>query len=97
MAGFRLNARALRDVGEILTYLHAEVGAAAANKAEAMLFREFNKLALLPGLGRSRPDLTQKNMLFHPATPYIIAFRRSSGIVRVLRVLHGSRDIGSLL
>jgi plasmid stabilization system protein ParE len=93
----QVTEKALRDVGEIVIYLHREVSPTVANSAELKLFASFNNLANLQALGHRRPDLTAKNLFFQAANPYVIVFRRVKGTVQVNRVFHGSRDIKSLL
>ena len=97
MPGFLLVPRALRDVADILSYLHRESGARAANEAEKRLFQSFKDLVQMPALGRRRPELTSKNVIFHVVRPYVIVFRRVADRVRVLRVVHGARDLQTLL
>lgn len=56
----------------------------------------FERLASMPGLGRSqehrRPDLRS-----WPVGSYLIFYRPLADGVEVVRVLHGSRDVDNLL
>jgi toxin ParE1/3/4 len=52
-------------------------------------------LASLPGtLGTARPDL-RKDIRSTPCQGYVIFFRYGDGVLEVVNVLHGSRDVVS--
>jgi toxin ParE1/3/4 len=53
------------------------------------------KLADNPGLGRNRPDLSTGLRSF-PVGNYLIIYRATPGGARIIRVLHGARDIPEL-
>jgi plasmid stabilization system protein ParE len=95
--GYKLSGKALLDVAEIVSYLHREVNPAAATRTENRLFSVFRLLARLQAVGHRRTDLTKKPVLFHAAHPYIIVLRRTGPTTQILRVVHGSRDLKSLL
>jgi len=97
MPGYRLSSRALREVSEILSRLHSEASPSIADNMENRLFAAFNDVGRYPALGHKRDDLTQKPVLFHAVRPYVIMFRRNGKQAQILRVVHGSRDIGKLI
>lgn len=84
-------------MASILTYLHREVGASAADKVERRLFVAFHGLALGRIIGHRRADLTSKAVLFLSVPPYQIVYRSSKSAINVVRVVHGSRDLNKLL
>ncbi len=97
MPGYRLSKTALKEVGKIISGLHADVSPDIATAMERQLFSAFADLGRLPAMGHPRPDLTPKRLLFHNSKPYMIAFRRQAGRVMIARVVHGSRDLKKLL
>jgi len=97
MPGYRLSRTALKEVGKIISGLHANVSPEAATLMETQLFSAFADLGRLPALGHPRPDLTSKRLLFHNSKPYMIAFRRQAERAMIVRVVHGSRDLSKLL
>ena len=63
------------------------------------LFRRdsFDQLAALPRSGHSRKDLTSRDVLFWPVQPYLVVYRDKGTMIQIVAVLHGARDIPSLL
>lgn len=61
-------------------------------------FREaFRKLTEQPGIGHIREDLTDEPFCFWSVGAYLIIYRPDTAPLEILRVLHGSRDLTSLL
>lgn len=89
---------AKRDLDDILLHTARESGnrEIAAGFVET-LRQQCRHLAALPGaLGRPRPDLGEGRRSFaHHG--YVILFRHEPGILRVLPVIHGHRDIQASL
>jgi plasmid stabilization system protein ParE len=50
-----------------------------------------------PNLGHRRPDLTSRNVLFYRVHSYLIIYRPNKKPLHILRVLHGARDVETLL
>ena len=98
MAQFRLTRPALCDLEEIVTYLTLEASAEVSERIEAKLFNAFADLTRLQVLGHRRLDVPRKGLLFYVVDPYLIAFRREeNNAVMILRVLHGRRDVPTIL
>ena len=57
--------------------------------------RAFDQLAEMPGMGHKRQDLTNRDVLFWPVHSYLITCHTSSPL-RVVRVVHGRRDVKKL-
>jgi toxin ParE1/3/4 len=98
VAQFRLTRPALRDLEEIVTYLTREASAEVSERIESKLFNAFADLARLRALGHRRLDVRRKGLLFYVVDPYLIGFRREdNNSVMILRVLHGRRDVPTVL
>jgi plasmid stabilization system protein ParE len=98
VASYRLSRPALHDLEEIATYLTRETSTEVSERIEAKLFDAFADLTRLRVLGHRRLDVRRKDLLFYVVDPYLIAFRREErGNVMIVRVLHGRRDVGSIL
>jgi plasmid stabilization system protein ParE len=98
VAQFRLTRPALRDLEGIVTYLTREASAEVSERIESKLFNAFADLARLRALGHRRLDVRRKGLLFYVVDPYLIGFRREdNNSVMILRVLHGRRDVPTVL
>jgi antitoxin ParD1/3/4/toxin ParE1/3/4 len=95
MKPFRLSPEAARDVREIWAYIAAD-SIKAARRVRLQIFDACQSLAENPGVGHSREDLTDKPVLFWPVGSYLIVYTARKP-VEIVRVLHGARDIPSLL
>jgi toxin ParE1/3/4 len=58
---------------------------------------ECRKLAEMPGLGRPRPEREGLRSWRVGRTKYLIFYRPVEGGIEIVRVVHGSRDLGPLL
>jgi len=97
MPGYRLATPANRDLVEILEYVLEHFGGRFALDTEARFRSTFRVLAAFPRLGHKRPDLTPKRALFTTVGHYVVAYRVEAGEVVVFAVLHGARDVKSIL
>jgi len=70
---------------------------AAAVRVLREIRTAIRKLALHPGLGHKREDLTEMPILFYAVYSYLIVYRPDIKPLRVLRILHGARDVQSIL
>jgi plasmid stabilization system protein ParE len=91
--------RARADIDDIDNYLTREAG---RNRANSMLRRIRDRVGLLaefPEIGVVREDYGGRRIL--PCRPYIVIYRlRRHGddtVVVILRIVHGARDIPTLL
>lgn len=87
----RISRRADADLESIWQFI-ARDSADAADRVEAGLHDAMHTLALFPGMGHVRPDVSDPAYRFWTVTPYVIAYRLEEGALVVVRVLHGSRD-----
>jgi antitoxin ParD1/3/4/toxin ParE1/3/4 len=96
MTPFVLTPAATHDLEEIWDYLAAENRKAAEqvlNKVQAAM----RKLARTPGMGHLREDLADRRHRFFLVYSYLIVYRPDARPLQVIRVLHASRDVRSLL
>jgi len=96
MKRFRLTRSARRDLVEILDFIAKDSPAAAARVRERM-HEAMARLADLPEIGHSRRDLADEPLRFWQVYSYLIIYRPEAEPLEVVRVLHASRDVRSLL
>ena len=82
------------DTAEIIAYLEAKAGYLVAARTTASFERLYEHLANFPAAGATRPNLGA-HIRIGIVPPYIVIYRHTEtdGVVRVLRVVHGSRRI----
>ena len=97
MPGYRLATPAKRDLVEVLEYLLEYADGRIALDTEAEFRSAFRTLAAYPGLGHTRPDITSKPALFATVGRYVVVYRSEADRVVVFAILHGSRDVKSIL
>jgi plasmid stabilization system protein ParE len=95
MKRFKLSPEAARDIREIWAYIAAD-SMKAARRFRLQILDACQRIADNPGIGHSREDLTDKPVLFWPTGSYLIVYVARKP-VEIIRVLHGARDIPSLL
>ncbi len=64
----------------------------------ARLNRSLQSLAYMPGIGRKRPNIAGRSVLFHPVSPWRIAYTilPSRDGIYVRRIVDGRRDLKGL-
>jgi len=92
MAGLRLIPEAEDDVLAIRDYLALQSEDAWPRVWDA-LQRAFERIGASPGIGHSRPDLTDRPYRFLPVFKYVVVYDDSLRPVPILAVLHGARDL----
>ncbi len=94
MANYIITPNAEKDIDEILLYISADnINAAIAFNDR--LITCFELLADNPKIGRERTELKQDLRSF-PEGNYLVFYREWSGIVAIVRVLHGARDLDEI-
>lgn len=97
MNRFRLAPEACQDIEEILAYI-AKGSPNAAVRVRQVFLDRCRLLAEHPYIGHRRDDLTtRKDVLFWPVYFYLIIYRPDAQPLEILRVLHGRRDVASIL
>ena len=93
---YLLSAQAETDLGEIFDYTEQEFGQAQASSYLMELDAIFNQLVLNPKSGRERREIrTNLRSIIHSA--HIIFYRVRTDHIRIVRVLHASRDLSRFL
>ncbi|HKR95204.1 MAG TPA: type II toxin-antitoxin system RelE/ParE family toxin [Candidatus Angelobacter sp.] len=59
--------------------------------------RLLKRLAEWPGIGHTRSDLTQVDVRFWTVRSYLIVYREKPLPVQIVAILHGARDIPSII
>ena len=92
MKGYQLSPEARDDLQDIWAYIAAD-NPAAADKLEADIYHACVVLAENPHLGHKRPDLTDEPVLFWPVRGrYLVIYEPQPQSLKIVRILHGSRD-----
>lgn len=92
----------VRDIAEIADYLAATTSLAAADRFLASVEATAARLAGMPGLGARwdspKPRLADvRSSAVARFRNHLIFYRPVEGGIEILRVLHGARNIASLL
>jgi len=83
-------AAAIRDLGAIREFI-AKDDPKAADRVRRAIRTAVERLAAHPNLGRAgRVEGTRELVI--SGTPYIVAYRVAEGSLRILAVIHGSRQ-----
>jgi plasmid stabilization system protein ParE len=96
MPDYQLSPEALRDIQGISDFIAAD-NTDAADQIVSELFDAFQHLADWPGQGHTRKDLTQQAVRFWPVRSYLVVYRKAPGPLQIVAVLHGARDIPSII
>jgi antitoxin ParD1/3/4/toxin ParE1/3/4 len=96
MKRFVLTPRAKQDVNDIWDYI-ADDSIEAADRLLDALETTMVKLAKSPGIGHWREELTDKRHRFFLVSSYLIVYRQETRPLQIIRILHASRDVQSIL
>src|SRR2546423_748539 len=91
-----ISKRADRDIDRIWEFI-ARDSVDAANRVDDEIREAIKTLATLPGMGHTRADVSDPRYRFWPVYSYVIAYRVEGNTVRVVRVIHGGRNIRQVL
>jgi toxin ParE1/3/4 len=93
----RLSAEAETELDQIWWYIAQQSGSAdRARRVVTSITERFNLLATNSYLGRSRDGL-RRGLRSFPAGDYVVFYRIEGKDVVILHVIHGRRDIPSLI
>ncbi len=90
-----LSPQAREDLIEIWEYI-AQFSEEAADKLIESIYQKAALLALSPYMGAARPELAPDLRSF-VVDKYVLFYRPIDNGIKVVRVLHGARDIEQLL
>ena len=96
MKRFVLSPQAFQDIDEIWEFI-AKDDIDAADRVRDEIFEAFGKLADMPCMGHLREDLAKEPLRFWSVYSYLIIYRAEPQPIEIVRVLHGARDIASVL
>lgn len=68
-----------------------------ARRVRLQIFDACQRLAANPGAGHSQEYLTDKPVRFWPVGSYLVIYNPARKPVEIVRVVHGARDLPSLL
>lgn len=94
MARLFVSHEARRDLVEIYLFIALD-NAEAAERHHGRLEAAFRAIASQPKIGKQRNDLREGTRSL-AVNNYVIYYRYTRSSTRILRVLHGARDIRSL-
>ena len=96
-SGYEFSPEARNDLQEIWSYI-AERNIQAADKLETEIYEACDLLAQHSRLGHKRSDLTDEPVLFWLVqNQYLVIYRQASKPLKIVRILHGARDVSSEL
>jgi plasmid stabilization system protein ParE len=93
---YRLLTPAIEDLGLILEYLQSY----SPNVSQRFLARLHHRLELLanhPNSGHRRPEFGHSDLRYIIFEAYVIAYFPETAPLTIAAILHGSRDLSSLM
>ena len=99
MSVYALTPRATADIFDIWSYIAGD-NQDAADRVEQAIYDACAFVAKAPMRGHSRPDLTTRPLRFWTLTrypSYTVVYRLDTDPLQVVAVLHGKRNIRSIL
>jgi plasmid stabilization system protein ParE len=99
MSEYQFTPEALSDLLDIWNFI-AHDNIEAADRVEAAVFLACNLLVKSPSAGVVRRDLTTLPVRFwvvHPYPNYLIVYDPEKRPLQIIRILHGARNLPSLL
>jgi plasmid stabilization system protein ParE len=99
MSRYRFTPQAETDLLDIWSFI-ARDNREAADGVEEAIFQSCSVLADMPLAGQVRSDLTRFPLRFwvvQPYSKYLIVYDPATGPIRIIRLLHGARDLPSIL
>ena len=98
MARYILAPFAQQDLAHIRDYYLQEAGYRTARRMMTEFVEAFQSLAKNPGIGHKREDLVQaRPVLFWRVRDFLVVYRAMPGRVEIVTLVHGNRDVASLL
>lgn len=97
MNRYILAPAAASDLVEIWRYLLKESSEATADRVETVIREKMAALASAPEVGHRRRDLTAADVRFFSVYSYLIVYRPGTTPLQIVAVLHGARDVFTIL
>ena len=92
-----LAPEAALDLLEICKYVKDQTDVQVADRVESAVRDKIVFLTENPGAGHSRKDLTDEPVKFLSVYSYLIVYRPDTAPLQIVAVLHGHRDVASVL
>lgn len=95
---WRLSPKANSDLDDIIEFVGQQSG--SVEIVESLLddiFSALDRLAFAPAIGFLRTEITGHDFRWWPVHRYLILYDPKSKPIQVARILHGSRNLASLL
>jgi plasmid stabilization system protein ParE len=99
MSAYRLTPQALDDLSDVWVFI-ARDNLEAADRVEQAVYQACELIATAPLAGSVRGDLTAFPVRFwtvQPYTNYLIVYDPKTSPVQIIRILHGARNLPSIL
>jgi len=97
MGRFVLTPAAKADLAEIAQFIRQRGSSEAAKRVGRELRQEMRRLADMPGMGHLREDVADESLRFWAVYSYLIVYRPDTRPLQIIRVVHGARDIPTVL
>ncbi len=97
MKRFVLTRLAERDLDQIKSYLVEKAGPRITRRVLKDIRAALELLGKEPGAGHVREDLTERPVKFWPVYSYLIVYDPMAKPIRIIRILHGMRDVEEVL
>ncbi|MGA8274145.1 MAG: type II toxin-antitoxin system RelE/ParE family toxin [Candidatus Sulfotelmatobacter sp.] len=92
-----LAPEAALDLVQIWRYIKNRSSVETANRIESVIREKIASLAVSPGAGHWRKNLTDEAVKFFPVYSYLIVYRPDTKPLQIVAVLHGHRDTEQIL
>lgn len=92
----RLSRPAVDDLAELRDFIADRDGVERAHSVLDDSEAAFSRLALMPRMGRLRPDLTGPHTRWSRVHDWLVLYDPSDDGILVLRVIHGRRDLTAI-
>jgi plasmid stabilization system protein ParE len=96
MSRYILSPESRDDLDEIIDYI-ARDSPQAARRVMKKIKEAIVLLAEMPMIGHLREDLTDEPLRFWPVYSCLVIYRAERKPLEVVRILHGARDVKSIL
>jgi toxin ParE1/3/4 len=96
-ARYVLAPQAALDLFEIWDYVKEQTSVTMAEKVESVIKEKIAFLAVTPGAGHYRKDLTNEDVKFFSVYSYLIVYRPAAKPLQIVSTLHGRRDVEKIL
>ena len=96
MNSYILSPRAGQDLDDICEFI-ARDSPQAASRVLSAIEKAIQSIAQSPGVGHFREELADRQFRFFLVYSYLIVYRPETKPLQVVRILHGARDIQSIL